>query len=178
MIRFAPLRLAGAAPALLAAAGALGQDDEAAFDRTPQDCIIVSSIDQTNAIDNHTIIFEMRGRRAYRNTLPRECPGLERENRIAFETRTSRLCSTDMITVLELGFGGFGGVGLGGFNRGFTCRLGKFVPMSPADIEELKLLRKGDSAQGGIETTAIELPDETADGEAPAAEDAPPVEEN
>ena len=177
MTRFTLLRLAGTAPTLLAAGGALGQGDEAAFDRTPQDCIVVSSIGQTEAIDDHTIIFEMRGRRVYRNTLPRECPGLERENRIAFETRTSRLCSTDTITVLE-NFG-FGGAGVGGLRRGFTCRLGKFVPMSPADIEELELLKKGGSGRRAFETTSIELPDEAADGEKPAAEDAaPPVEEN
>jgi hypothetical protein len=84
MVQLTLLRLAVGAPGLLAVAGALGQDDEAAFDRTPEDCIIVSNIDQTEAIDDHTIIFEMRGRRVYRNTLPRECPGLERENRIGF----------------------------------------------------------------------------------------------
>jgi hypothetical protein len=172
------LRLAAGASVLLAVAGALGQDDDAAFDRTPVDCIIVSNIDQTEAIDNHTIIFEMRGRRVYRNTLPRECPGLERENRIGFETRTSRLCSTDTITVLEdFGFGG--GVGVGGLRRGFTCRLGEFVPMSPADIEELELLKEGGTEQRAVETTSIELPSEPADGE-PAAddEDAAAAEEN
>jgi hypothetical protein len=173
------LRLAACAPALLAAAGALGQDDDAAFDRTPEDCIIVSNIDQTEAIDDHTIIFEMRGRRVYRNTLPRECPGLERENRIGFETRTSRLCSTDTITVLE-DFGGFGGgVGVGGLRRGFTCRLGEFVPMSPADIEELELLKEGATEQRAVETTSIELPDEEPVDEPPAAaEDAAPAEED
>jgi hypothetical protein len=178
MTRSALLRLAAGAPVLLAAVGALGQDDEEAFDRTPVDCIIVSNIDQTEAIDNHTIIFEMRGRRVYRNTLPRECPGLERENRIGFETRTSRLCSTDTITVLEdFGFGG--GVGVGGLRRGFTCRLGEFVPMSPADLEELEALEEGGTEQRAVETTSIELPDEPADGE-PAADDeaAAPAEEN
>jgi hypothetical protein len=176
MTRSTLLRLAAGAPVLLAAVGALGQDDEAAFDRTPVDCIIVSNIDQTEAIDDHTIIFEMRGRRVYRNTLPRECPGLERENRIGFETRTSRLCSTDTITVLEdFGFGG----GVGGLRRGFTCRLGEFVPMSPADLEELEALEEGATEQRAVETTSIELPDEPADGE-PTAEDeaAAPAEEN
>jgi hypothetical protein len=178
MVRSTFLRLAAGAPALLAGAGALGQDDEAAFDRTPEDCIIVSNIDQTEAIDNHTIIFEMRGQRVYRNTLPRECPGLERENRIGFETRTSRLCSSDTITVLE-DFGGFGGgVGIGGLRRGFTCRLGQFVPMSPADVEELELLKEGATEQRAIETTSIELPDESVEDPPPAAEDAAPAEEN
>jgi hypothetical protein len=171
------LRLAAGAPILLIAVGALGQDDEAAFDRTPVDCIIVSNIDETEAIDNHTIIFEMRGRRVYRNTLPRECPGLERENRIGFETRTSRLCSTDTITVLEdFGFGG--GVGVGGLRRGFTCRLGEFVPMSPADVEELERLKEGGTEQGAVESTEIELPDEPADDPPAAGDEAAPPEAN
>jgi hypothetical protein len=153
------LPLAAGAVAVLASAGALAQDDDEVFDRTPQRCVIVSSIDQTEAVDNQTIIFHMRGRAVFRNQLPRECPGLERENRIMYETRTSRLCSNDTITVLEdLGIG---------LRRGFTCRLGEFVPMSPADVEELELLEEGGGGQRAIETRAIELPD---DDEAPAEE--------
>jgi hypothetical protein len=84
---------------------------------------------------------------------------LERENRIMYETRTSRLCSNDTITVLEdLGIG---------LRRGFTCRLGEFVPMSPADVEELELLEEGRGEQRAIETRSIELPE---DDEAPAEE--------
>src|SRR5688572_32774502 len=87
---------------LLAAASALAQDGEdGAFDRTPESCIIVSRIDQTDAIDDQNIIFRMRGDRVYRNTLPNKCPGLERENRIAYKTRSSRLCNIDTIKVLE-----------------------------------------------------------------------------
>src|SRR5688572_31858534 len=88
---------------LLAGAIALGQEgDDAPFERTPQDCVIVSTIRSTDAIDDQNIIFRMRGNRVYRNHLPRTCPGLERENRIAYELRgSSRLCSIDTITVLE-----------------------------------------------------------------------------
>jgi hypothetical protein len=153
------LPLAAAAVGVLAAGAAFAQDDDEVFDRTPQRCVIVSSIDQTDAVDNQTIIFHMRGRAVYRNQLPRECPGLERENRIMYETRTSRLCSNDTITVLEdLGIG---------LRRGFTCRLGEFVPMSPADVEELELLEEGRGEQRAIETRSIELPE---DDEAPAEE--------
>src|SRR5688572_23628518 len=60
------------------------EDDEAAFDRTPQDCIVTTNIDETDAIDDQNIIFRMNGRRAYRNHLPRRCPGLERENRFSY----------------------------------------------------------------------------------------------
>ena len=75
----------------------------------------------------------------YRNHLPRKCPGLERENRIAYETHSSRLCSIDTITVLE-DFAAF-------FRPGFTCRLGEFVPLSQAEVEELELREDGEAGQ-------------------------------
>ena len=90
----------------------------------------------------------MRGSKVYRNHLPRKCPGLERENRIAYETHGSRLCSIDTITVLE----DFGG----GFRPGFTCRLGEFVPMSAAEVEELELREDGEAGQSSIETSEVE----------------------
>jgi hypothetical protein len=137
---------------LLAAAAALGQDgdeEEGALDRTPEDCIIVSRIDQTDAIDDQNIIFRMRGDRVYRNTLPRKCPGLARENRISYKTTASRLCSVDTITVLE----DFGV----GFRPGFTCRLGEFVPLSEAEVEDIDLRKKGEAGQSAIETSSVEL---------------------
>jgi hypothetical protein len=148
---------------------ALAQDgEEGVFDRTPKSCVLASSIDQTDAIDDQNILFYMRGRSVYRNTLPRKCPGLERENRISYELRsTRRLCSTDLITVLEQT--GLGGGGLGGFRDGFTCRLGEFVPLSPEEIEEIDLLRKegrgGRSTQSTIETSEVDLPEAETSGE-------------
>lgn len=159
--------IAGLLP-LLAGAGALGQDDEdKPFDRTPQDCVITSRIDQTDAIDDQNIIFRMRGDKVYRNTLPRTCPGLQRENRIAWETSTARLCSIDMITVLE-------SYGLG-FRPGFTCRLGEFVPLSPAEVEDMDLRKKGEAGQRAIETSQVEIEraDEGADAPQGETEDAP-----
>lgn len=159
--------IAGLLP-LLAGAGALGQDDEdKPFDRTPQDCVITSRIDQTDAIDDQNIIFRMRGDKVYRNTLPRTCPGLQRENRIAWETSTARLCSIDMITVLE-------NYGVG-FRPGFTCRLGEFVPLSPAEVEDMDLRKKGEAGQRAIETSQVEIEraDEGADAPQGETEDAP-----
>jgi hypothetical protein len=149
---------------LLGPLTAVAQDD-GAFDRTPQDCIPVTSIDQTDAIDDQNILFRMRGNRVYRNHLPRKCPGLERENRISYEIRGSRLCSIDTITVLEQF-----GVGL---QRGFTCRLGEFVPLSPEEIEDFESRKDGLPTQSDIQTESVEL--ERAE---PSAEDAeaPPAE--
>ena len=148
-----------------------GQDEEAAFDRTPHDCVIVSRIDQTEAIDDQNILFRMRGNQVFRNTLPRKCPGLERENRIAYQTVSARLCSIDTITVLE----DFG-VGL---RPGFTCRLGQFVPLSPGDIEELEFLEEeGQGAQRAVETSSVDGDAEAEiegsdDSEAAAGESSP-----
>ena len=143
----------------------LGGQEDGAFDRTPRDCIIVSSIDDTDALDDQNIIFRMRGNRVYRNHLPRRCPGLERENRIAYQTRGGRLCNIDTITVLE-------DVGVG-LRNGFTCRLGEFVPMSPDEIEEFDLREEGRGTQGAIESRSVELDDdEAADEDADEDDDA------
>lgn len=163
------LTVAGVAAGMLPmlyASTALGQDD-GVFDRTPQDCVIVSRIDQTDAVDDQNIIFRMRGKQVFRNHLPRRCPGLERENRISYRTTNGRLCSIDTITVLEQW-----GVG---FRDGFTCRLGEFVPLSPAEIEELDAREDGRAGQSAIETSEVEIDpteDEAAEGEASPAEDA------
>jgi len=159
----AGFRLAAALVPLLAAGAVRGQDDEA-FDRTPRDCLITQSIDQTDAIDDQNIIFYMRGSKVYRNHLPRKCPGLERENRIGYQTHSSRLCSIDQITVLE---------DLGGtFRPGFTCRLGEFVPMSAAEVEELELREDGEAGQSSIETSSVEIErdDDAEPGEGEPAE--------
>jgi len=161
-------RLAAGLLPLFVGASVLGQDDEdKPFDRTPQKCVIVSRIRQTDAIDDQNIIFRMRGNKVYRNTLPKTCPNLQRENRIAYETRTSQLCNIDIITVLEY----YGA----GFRPGFTCRLGQFVPLSPAEVEDIDLRKKGESRQGAIETSEVQIErdDEGADAPQGEAESAP-----
>jgi hypothetical protein len=153
------------------AASAVAQDDaadvEGAFDRTPQNCILVSSIDETDAVDDQNLIFRMRGDKVFRNHLPRKCPGLERENRIAYEARNSRLCSIDTITVLEQRFG----VGLQG---GFTCRLGDFIPLSPAEVEELDVReREGRRGRPGIAAQPVATEADEGAAAAPAGDAAP-----
>jgi hypothetical protein len=166
--------MAGAVP-LLVALPLLAQDGETAsaqdaeiapFDRTPVDCVRSQNIDSTKAIDDQNLIFRMDGRKVYRNHLPRKCPGLARENRFSYETRSGRLCSIDTITVLEE-------FGLG-FRPGFTCRLGEFVPLSPEEVEDLDLRADeagGRQTQSVIEAQPVEL-DEPAD-EDERAEGAP-----
>jgi hypothetical protein len=138
-----------------------GADEDGALDRTPRDCLYVSSVRRTEVLDDQTIIFYMRGNKvAYRNYLAHKCPGLARSGRFMYEVHMSRLCSIDTITVLEQW-----GVGL---QPGFTCRLGDFYPLSPAEVASMK-----------IEKERGTRPDESVDVEpvkpADPAGDAPPA---
>jgi hypothetical protein len=146
-----------AAPGAAADDAARKAEDEAAraeasFDRTPRDCVTVTDIRRTVAVDDHTILFYLRGgNRVYRNYLPRECPGLVRENRISYKTSTSRLCDVDLVTVLEQ----FGG----GLRPGFTCPLGEFTPITQEEAEDL-LVAKEDLGRKrrSIKSKPVELP--------------------
>lgn len=158
---------------LLLALPASGQDgaEEEAFDRTPKDCIMSSSIRETEAIDDQNVLFFMRDRTVYRNHLPRKCPGLEREDRFSYKLEgTRRLCSINTITIIEDSF--FGG-GVGGLREGFTCRLGEFVPLTPEEVADLvrpdDVRAAGRRTQSTIETEEVELPERD---EAPAPADA------
>jgi len=140
-------------------------DEEGAFDRTPRDCVTLQLVDRTVVVDDQNIIFTLRSNKVYRNHLPRKCPGLEREARFAYETTNGRLCSIDTITVLEQF-----GVGL---TRGFTCRLGEFVPLSPAEVEDFDLQRKeGRTGRRGIEARPV---DSAAAAPAEAESASPPA---
>ena len=112
--------------ALLAPSVLIAQDEEP-FDRTPVECVTTVSIDRTDIIDDQTIIFFMRGKRIFRNYLPRKCPGLAREDRFSYQTTNSRLCDIDTITVLEQ----FGSR----LQPGFTCALGEFHPIAIKEVE-------------------------------------------
>jgi hypothetical protein len=87
----------------------------------PVNCISSSNIQNTKVWDDYTIDFETRNGRTYRNTLDNRCPGLGFEERFAYKTSISQLCSTDIITVLY-----------SGGTRGASCGLGQFVPIEVA----------------------------------------------
>jgi hypothetical protein len=150
-----------------------GQDAESAdaFDRTPEDCVSTPNIDRTHAIDDQTILFFMRGKKVYRNYLPRKCPNLERQNRIMYKTHGARLCDVDTITVLEQW-----GARL---TPGFTCPLGPFHPITQEEVEDL--MRKPEDVRDAIEPEVVEQPaddatvppeDEGEPAETPAAAEA------
>jgi hypothetical protein len=153
-----------AVPWLLAGSAATYADDDAPFDRTPRDCVITQSISRTDILDDQTIIFYMRGKNvAYRNYLPKKCPGLKRWDRFSYHVTGGRLCSIDLITVLENSTVGVG------FDRGFTCRLGDFHPLSPEDIQSLKIEKEGGPRPDAVKTKPVEVPPAAnSDSSAPA----------
>ncbi|MEO1167849.1 MAG: hypothetical protein AAFW97_03960 [Pseudomonadota bacterium] len=85
-----------------------------------ESCIPLNRIRRTEVHDDQTIDFHMSGGDIYRNTLPHDCNGLGFEEAFSYETSLSRLCSSDIITVVRTAGGGFNGP---------SCGLGQFQPI-------------------------------------------------
>jgi hypothetical protein len=120
------LTTAACATAFLALAGAADARTRGVPPVTPAgkpvDCVSLRDIRETRVRDDRTIDFYMHGRRVYRNVLPQRCPQLGFEERFAYKTSQSELCSVDIITVLT-------GPGL---TPGASCGLGQFQPVTGA----------------------------------------------
>ncbi len=118
------------------------------IDREGERCISVSRLRSTHAVDDRTMLFYMRGGDTYLNVLSHNCPGLKRQNRISYKVIAGRLCSVDVITVLE----SFGG----GLSPGISCGLGQFYGISE---DEARFLRYGERSDIQDEPEAVDLPD-------------------
>ena len=88
-----------------------------------QSCVDLARVSEARVIDDRTIDFHMRDNSVLRNTLPNSCPSLGFEKAFTYSTSLSRLCSTDIITVIHTG---------GGPRTGASCGLGAFVAATPA----------------------------------------------
>jgi hypothetical protein len=114
-------------PALILAALATSGGAADRRDRVPvatpigkaQSCIPLRSIRESRVRSDRVIDFVTTGRRTYRVTLPQDCPGLGFEERFAYATSLSQLCSQDIITVLYQTGG----------PRGASCGLAPFQPV-------------------------------------------------
>jgi len=120
--------LAALLGALVAAASFAEEDDD--FDRTPRECINISRIDHTRIIDEHTILFYMRGNEIYRNYMPEACRGLSPRDPFLYSTTSRELCDVDAIELLE----SWGSQ----LTRGRSCELGLFYPITEEEVEELE----------------------------------------
>lgn len=68
-------------------------------------CIPLNRIKRTTAVDNQTIVVELRSTDGWRKMeTSNRCPGLKFENSFSYATSLTQLCKGDIITVL-------GGVG-------------------------------------------------------------------
>jgi hypothetical protein len=112
--------------AMMLAAVPAAQAATAAVEKVPGtvSCVMLSAVDSSQVIDDKTIIFKMRGKKYYKNTLPYSCPRLGSEKAFSYKTSINQLCSVDIITVLETG---------GGLRDGASCGLGKFEPYTPPE---------------------------------------------
>ncbi len=91
----------------------------------PVSCVPIASIRETRVLDDRTIDFVLAGGERLRNTLPVGCPGLSRDDGIAYSTSLSRLCDVDIFTVLDRGGGGP--------LPGASCGFGPFQPVRRMD---------------------------------------------
>jgi hypothetical protein len=86
-------------------------------------CVSLSIIDQTPAIDESTVLIKLRGRDHYmRMDLAGRCPGLK-FNGFAHETRLNELCTSDQLKVIE--------------PVGAICVIDKIVDISPDEAHAL-----------------------------------------
>jgi hypothetical protein len=108
---------------VLAATGADAARDkvpDATPSGPPVSCINLVTIQRSYVRSDSVIDFDMGGGRYYRNTLPQACPQLGFEQKFSYETSLSKLCSTDIITVLQDP----------PIMRGASCGLGQFQPVT------------------------------------------------
>ena len=99
------------------------QQPAAAAAPQAQSCVDLVRISEARVIDDRTIDFHMRDGSVLRNSLPNSCPSLGFERAFTYSTSLTRLCSTDIITVIHTG---------GGPRTGASCGLGQFVPAPAA----------------------------------------------
>ena len=113
---------------IVSCAGPSGMPDrQASVDTTPAanagvSCVELTRIREARVLDDRTIDFYLRDGTVLRNSLPSQCPGLGSERAFSYSTSLSRLCATDIITVIQSS----------GPRTGASCGLGRFMLVPPA----------------------------------------------
>jgi hypothetical protein len=100
-----------------------------------RDCVSTTQIRNTAVLDDQTIIFELRDRSVWKNTLDYSCPRLGFFEAFSYESRGMQLCDLDTIKVIESS--GFVGP---------TCGLGKFERQTQS-LRELKTAAREQKAE-------------------------------
>lgn len=138
-----------------------------------QACLNHPQIRRTKVLDDRNIVFVTRDDTIYNNQLPRECPGLRRNSIVNYAVANSRLCSGGLFQVLWQ-------VGVNNFFPAAVCKLGYFVPITEAELEDLTAMTEENrdrrsnrrSRRETVTTQQVELPPpaEVPATEAPAEE--------
>lgn len=81
---------------------------------TFENCIPNRSIRSTKVLNESNILFEMRNRTVYLNTLDHRCPSLRFSEQFAYRPTNNRLCGNDIISIFDSS-GPKGSCGLGKF---------------------------------------------------------------
>ena len=81
----------------------------------PKDCLTTRDIDRTKVVSDRVVDFMMKNHDVYRSTLAISCANLRAYGRFTYRTTVSRLCSSDVITVVDTSG-----------HIGTTCGLGPF----------------------------------------------------
>ncbi len=94
-------------------------------------CLSTFQYDQVEILDGRHLLFESNtGDDVWLNTLRQSCPGLRRDDVLAFEMNGNRLCSLDTATVMERF--------LFWQRSGPTCSLGEFQELTDAQASLLR----------------------------------------
>lgn len=149
--RLTPYVIAAALATVPVAQAQRGSD----VDDASESCLSMNLVRAARALDDDTILFEMRDGDMYLSPLDRECPGLQRNNRFSYNLRTGaripRLCHTDTITVIEQS-----GVGM-------TCGLGRFEPITQDALDAL--LRAPNEPAAELTVIDVDVEESEADSE-------------
>ena len=151
------IKLAAVPAARRAAPGTAQDDEEAAFDRTPQDCVRRPASTRPRGRRSEPHLPHAQRRRLSQPFAAQVSRAGAREpNRVQAREQPA--------FVQHRHDHGARGIRLRrfrpGFRNGFTCRLGEFVPLSPEEVEDLELRATrsgGRRTQSAIETSAVEL---------------------
>jgi hypothetical protein len=112
-------------------------------------CLARPAVRRMQIVDATTVLFFMRDKTAFKNSLTRQCPGLRRDSQLSFTAADRQVCSgTNFQVMLRVGSGSNsesvllpGGATMSvprpDMIAGPTCALGEFSAISEADASAL-----------------------------------------
>lgn len=110
-------------------------------------CMARSNIRRMQIVDAQNIVFVMRDKTTYRNSLAKQCPALRRNSQISLTPADGRVCTGTSFQVLMRVNPGTESVMVPGgqsmsvsrpsFVPGPTCFLGPFTAVTQADVDAL-----------------------------------------